>query len=498
MRLPILALLLFLARPVAAGVPAPGFSEVPVVSGLAAPTAIAFLPDGRLLVAQQSGELLVAGQDGSRTLLATIPTCRSGMTETGLLGIAVHPNFPADRTIYLYRSQRQTPGPCDASALSTEQVRNELVRGTLAANDTLDVSTLAVLLTMTRPVHGFHNAGGLRIGPDRKLYVPVGDGATGDVNGPPGSSTNPNAQNLGVLEGKILRLELDGSPPADNPFVGRPGARPEIYAFGFRNPWRIGFDPVGGRLWATDVGQNTIEEIDVVTPGGDYGWPACEGNLPAGCPMPGQVGPVFTYPHSGPNSLGNSVIGGTIVQGGALDGHYVFADFGDGSPDGEVYAATLDATRTHFLGRPRRIVSQADGPDEVVSTADGAVYYVSYDAGEVRRVTGTVVPLPGCDTVAECQAVLDAALPDPATAPSRAHRRVARRIARLDRQMGHRLERAARVAGRPARRRYRRARASLLQLLAVARRASATGRLAVPLASLEAAAGALEAVIPAG
>ena len=137
----------------------------------------------------------------------------------------------------------------------------------------------------------------------------MGDTGIGD-GGAPGQSTNPYSQDLGALEGKVLRLELDGSPAAGNPFIGTAGARPEIYARGFRNPFRMSFDPQTGRLWAADVGQATIEEIDIVQAGGNYAWPRCEGTLPAGCQQPGDIDPVFTYPHSGTGALGNSVTGG--------------------------------------------------------------------------------------------------------------------------------------------------------------------------------------------
>jgi len=114
-----------------------------------------------------------------------------------------------------------------------------------------------------RAESGFHNGGGLRIGPDDKLYVSVGDNAVGTGGPAPGTIMSPYPQDLTTLEGKILRLELDGGIPADNPFAGMP-VRTEIFAYGFRNPWRFGFDPVTEALWAGDVGEETVEEIDLV------------------------------------------------------------------------------------------------------------------------------------------------------------------------------------------------------------------------------------------
>ena len=132
----------------------------------------------------------------------------------------------------------------------------------------------------------------------------------------------------------MLRLELDGlTPAAGNPFIGVAGARPEVYAFGLRNPFRMSFDPQTGRLWAGDVGQSTIEEIDIIQSGGNYAWPHCEGTLPAGCQAtatPGPViDPVLEYTHSGAGGLGNSVTGGAFATEsfGQLGGQYFFGDF---------------------------------------------------------------------------------------------------------------------------------------------------------------------------
>ena len=124
------------------------------------------------------------------------------------------------------------------------------------SGDTVVPGSLTERLTGIRTDGGNHDGGTLRIGPDQKLYVSVGDTGIGD-SGPPGASTNPYSQDRGALEGKVLRLELDGlTPAAGNPFIGVAGARPEVYAFGLRNPFRMSFDPQTGRLWVGDVGQS--------------------------------------------------------------------------------------------------------------------------------------------------------------------------------------------------------------------------------------------------
>jgi glucose/arabinose dehydrogenase len=482
-----------LAAPVEASVLAANFSETTVASGLAAPTAIVFLPDGRFLVTQLSGELLL-GSGGTPTLLATIPVCSPGASdfEIGLLGIALHPDFPTDRTLFLYRTSPSSTS-CDLGA--PDRV-NQVIRVTLGADDTVSLASLVVLLDGIRTDTGYHNGGGLRVGPDRRLYVGVGDTGLGDPELPPGNSTNPYAQDLGALEGKILRLGLDGSIPADNPFVATPGARGEVFAYGFRNPFRFGFDPVTKALWVGDVGEETVEEIDRVAAGANHGWPRCEGALPAGCAQPGDATPAFTYPHDGPGSLGNSVTGGAFAAGGvfaALNGRYFFGDYGKQPTGGAIYMASLDAAGTGFAGAPEPVVSEAEGPVDVVFAPDGALHYVAIRAGAVRRVVTSLIAR--CTTIGTCRTDLAPTLPDPSAVTGKV-RRTARMLAKLARTAGKTLDRAARAKPRKQRPLYRAARKTLGRLLSMARKANDKGQLGVPLPPLEDAVQALLAVIP--
>ena len=180
-----------------------------------------------------------------------------------------------------------------------------------------------------------HNGGQLAFGPDGFLYVGLGDGgAAGDPLG--------HGRNRATLLGSILRIDVSGASaetpytlPADNPFAGDPGSRGEIWAYGLRNPWRFSFDREAGRLWAGDVGQNRVEEVDVIGKGGDYGWNTLEGSRcfsPAtGCDAAGTVLPVWEYPL---NSGNCSVIGGYVYRGErlpSLAGAYVFGDFCSGT-----------------------------------------------------------------------------------------------------------------------------------------------------------------------
>ncbi len=395
-----------LVGPAGAGSPAPGFTDTLFAGGFSIPVGIAFLPDGRLIVIEKGGfsgavnaAVKVFDPIGSTTTtLGTIPVCAAA--EMGLLGVAIDPNFAVNGFIYLYRTESDpTNTAVDCSSATGRS--NEVVRVTMSGSS---IGSLAVLLTGIRTDNTNHHGGALRYNPaDGKLYVAVGDTGTGDNFGCPGDPTNPYARNDNALEGKILRLNLDGTIPADNPFFGQAGKRGEIFALGFRNPFRISFDPLTDNLWIGDVGDLAYEEIDVVPAGDlsgpDYGWPDCEGTEPAGCPIAGTVGPIFTYPHAAGDpmcpplpggSLGNSITGGSFTGAafGALTDDYVFGDFTSST----VYLATVNGTRDDIVGAPATISTAAQGPVDVVTGPDGAIYYVAINVNTVRRMA--IVPSP--------------------------------------------------------------------------------------------------------
>lgn len=373
--------LLTLAGTARAGTPIAGFDDTLVVDSLSSPTAIAFLPDGRLLVTEKGGALkLVSG--GTASTLVNIPVC-SG-SEMGLLGIAIDPAFASNGFIYLYRTN-----PENGCGNPPTSRFNEVVRVTMVSN-TINISSLSVLLTGMRTDNGNHDGGGLRIGPDGKLYVGVGDTGKGDNQGGPGSSTNPYSQDLSALEGKLLRLNLDGSIPSDNPFVGQPSVREEIFAYGFRNPFRFGFDPLSDNLWLADVGDFTVEEIDIVTAGDNYSWPYCEATLPSGCAQPGDVAPIFSYPHSGGGALGSSITGGAFAGSsfGGFENDYFFGDYTGNA----IYHLDPNGTRDGITGSATTFVSSAGGPVDIIFGPDGALYYVAINNGAVRRVAPLAAP----------------------------------------------------------------------------------------------------------
>jgi glucose/arabinose dehydrogenase len=242
------------------------------------------------------------------------------------------------------------------------------VRGPPATTNVADPASERVLLRVDKP-HFNHNGGQIAFGPDGFLYASLGDGGgahDGLADTPPSHGPIGNGQNVEVLLGKVLRIDVDGPHdpgleyriPPDNPFAGAAGAD-EIYAYGFRNPYRFCFDDRPGgndALYVADVGQDLEEELDVVARGGNYGWAIREGSLcfdpiqpqapPASCPTTGLggeplLGPVLTYPHT----LGLAVVGGYVYRGAALpllSGRYVFGDFSaDFNPTGQLFHAAV-------------------------------------------------------------------------------------------------------------------------------------------------------------
>ncbi|HEY8416659.1 MAG TPA: PQQ-dependent sugar dehydrogenase, partial [Limnochordales bacterium] len=291
----------------------------------AQPVHIAHAPgDARhLWIVEQGGTVKVYDLE-SRSLRSTpflsIADQVSAGGERGLLSIAFHPDFATNGRFFVNYTDR---------AGNTQIVEYRVGRDRLVA----DPATARHLLQIDQPAPN-HNGGTMVFGPDGYLYIGTGDG---------GRAGDPwdNAQNLGTLLGKMLRIDVDsGQPygvPADNPFVGHPGARPEIWALGLRNPWKFSFDRETGDLYIADVGQNAWEEVNfqpATSRGGqNYGWNRMEGRhcYPANaqCDPAGFILPVAEYSHE----LGRSITGGYVYRGRAipgLRGYYLFADYVSG------------------------------------------------------------------------------------------------------------------------------------------------------------------------
>ena len=318
--------------------------------------------DPALYVAEKVGRVvaLVAGSD-PRVVLDLSDRVSLG-SEQGLLGLAFSPDGR-----YLYVDLTDTAGDTHVIEFAFDHV--------------IDPDTGRDVLVVDQP-YSNHNGGGLAFGPDGYLYVALGDG--GSAGDPMG-----NGQSLSTLLGKLLRISprpSGGRPygvPPDNPFVGREGARPEIWDYGLRNPWRFSFDAVTGDLWIGDVGQNAWEEIDVEPAGSDggsnFGWNLLEGTHPfERRSAPGTVPPVFEYGH-GDGSC--AVTGGYVYRGGKIEGlvgDYVFADYCRGALEAFV---PRDGRATHVRALGPRVDALASFGED----ADGELFVLS--------LTGTVLRL---------------------------------------------------------------------------------------------------------
>ena len=328
----------------------------------------------RLFVVEQAGRILVFPNDdstaGAEVFLDISDRVSRSANEEGLLGLAFHPDYPANGEFYVYYS-------------AASPRRSVLSRFTVDHSEpnSANRESEKVIFEIDQP-YGNHNGGALIFGPDGYLYVGLGDGGSGgDPHG--------HGQNLATLLGTIIRIDPDnpsegslyGIPP-DNPFLNRENARGEIFAYGLRNPWRFSFDPVTEFLWVGDVGQNAIEEIDIVGSGLNYGWNVMEGThcfAPrSGCATSGLEMPVVEYDHR----EGCSVTGGYVYRGeqlAMLYGAYVYGDFCSGM----IWALRFDNGR---VSEHRPIVDSGPQISSFGVDEAGELYFTAFD-GRIYRLT---------------------------------------------------------------------------------------------------------------
>jgi glucose/arabinose dehydrogenase len=369
-------------RTLLATVPA-GFVAEAIVTGLSAPTAMEFAPDGRVFITQQAGALRVV-KNGA--LLATpfvsVTTTSSG--ERGLLGVTFDPNFVTNGYVYVYHTVPGSPAHNRVTRYTADPANPDVA----LAGSGVPILDLDNLSGATN-----HNGGAIHFGPDGKLYVAVGENANG-----------ANAQSFNNRLGKMLRINADGSTPTDNPFFNTPsvtGLNKQIYALGLRNPFTFSFEPGTGKLHINDVGEVTWEEVNVGQAGANYGWPIIEGVRTSQTPPANYVDPVTVYRHPFAGSIGTEV--GIAITGGtfyrrpaaatapfpdAFEGDYFFADFGSGA-NGH-WIRTLDpgaSTSSLFL-------SAASNPVDLRTGPDGAVYYLERGNGGTLSRTRNTFDMP--------------------------------------------------------------------------------------------------------
>jgi len=393
----------------------PGFRFSDLATGLTQPTDVAFLPDGSAVVTEKTGALRIRAPDGAISLAGVFDVDTE--SEKGLLGVVADPDFGTTRRLLLYYSLANTSGGTDLD-------RNRVVSVRLGTDGTVERDSEQLLVSGLRgPAN--HDGGALAIGPDGKLYVGVGDTGCNSRSAPepPYDPHNFFATCLSNGNGKILRVNLDGTVPGDNPLAavaaatacgaacgadvsgtGLAAPRPDIWAWGFRNPWRFAFDPSTGLLWVGDVGEVTWEEITIAEAGRHHGWPWREGahGWPrAKCgeivPSTGDcLDPVYECRH-GASSGGvdggcQSITGGAFLAGTrwpeALRDRYLFGD----NANGRIWTVRLDAARRAvFPGSRVEIGRLAGGPVSFRPGPEGDVYAVVL-AGQVVRISPAGTP----------------------------------------------------------------------------------------------------------
>jgi len=322
-------------------------------TGLTNATAFAQAPDGRLFVCEQGGQLRVV-KNGQLLATPFHAFTVDSAGERGLLGVAFDPGFASNGFVYVYYT---TPESGTHNRISRLVANGDVSTGTEAR-----LVDLPALSSATN-----HNGGAIHFGIDGKLYVGVGDNANG-----------AHAQDVSDPLGKLLRFNADGTIPSDNPFCTTPGVQAcAVWAYGLRNPFTFGIEPVTGRMHINDVGENTWEEIDLGARGANYGWPASEGPDNVGA---GMTAPLFAYKHGTANPSGpGGFFTGIAVTGGAFypasgpfpasyRGNYFFADLGSS------FIARLDPAN----GNAAYAFASIGGmPVDLLVGADGALYVLA-------------------------------------------------------------------------------------------------------------------------
>ena len=400
----LLLTLLVRSAPAAAQDVLHGFVDEPVVTGLTVPVAFTTLPDGRILVAEKAGVVRVV-RDG-RLLPDAFIDLRAKVNDywdRGLLGIAADPAFAQNGYVYLFYVHEDDPFTYSGSKTS------RVVRVTAAGDTASSASEVVLLGTLGGPTCSAwpvgadclpadspsHNGGALRFGPDGALWITTGDAASFNAV----DARALRTQQLDSLAGKVLRVHVDGRGRADNPFFtgNANDARSKVWAYGFRNPFRLTFRPDTGRPYIADVGAGAWEEVNAVTAGANFGWPCYEGVAPQPGYQPlaecqtliaqgaaAVIAPLAAYPHVGGSA---AIAGGAFYSGNAYPelyrGAYFFGDFVRGS----LHYLTVDGS-DRVAGPIKGFAANLDAPVDVQADAQGIVY-LSVTTGALRRIRYT-------------------------------------------------------------------------------------------------------------
>lgn len=345
----------FLAESVSAAPPA-NFQTTQIIgSGLDGPSAFEFAPDGRIFILQRTGEIKIYKNNQLLSNnFAVLPSIASG--DRGLIGIDFDPEFSANHYVYFYYTGLDK--------------LNHVVR--LDASTDVGTGETGIYHTNS-PSEQLHVGGTVQFGPDGKLYFAVGDNGYG-----------PNAQDLSNPHGKIMRINKDGTIPADNPFYGQPGKLSEIWAYGLRNPWRFQFDQITGELYDGDVGADAWEEINRIVKGGNYGWPVCEGKCtPANL---AYIDPIYNYPHEA-NSVfqSSAVTQGPIYHGNMFPAEYQNNLFYGDYAQGVIRRLTFD--NNGQVAGNFDFDMQAGSVVDLKTANDGSLYYITYYPGRMYRIS---------------------------------------------------------------------------------------------------------------
>jgi len=356
-------------------------------------------------VVQQAGQVIKFANDAAVNSVSTFIDINDGRLasggETGLLGMAFHPDFAINGFVYLSYTN-------DSAGLVSRISRFTLV------GQVLDPASEQIILTVSQP-YSNHNGGQIAFGPDGYLYIGFGDGGSGgDPDG--------NSQNTNTLLGAILRIDVgDGSSgsytiPADNPFVSG-GGLPEIFAYGLRNPWRWSFDSATNKLWAGDVGQGDFEEIDIITKGNNYGWNTMEGthcfnDITESCDQSGLTLPVAEYDHS----QGFSVTGGYVYHGSNivfLQGHYLYADYVTGRIWGLEETGVGQFTSTELLDTTLSIASFAEdhAGELYIVNMGGSIHKIAEDPSGQAGQIPTLLSGWGCFQAGDTKTFSNSVIP---------------------------------------------------------------------------------------